>query len=104
MIQFEELRLELEGLQPDILDLANALGLDKLKMEIEQLEQRASQPGFWDDVENSAKILQRTGTLKNKVAEYEGLLTAYDDTMALIELADEEEDLSLLEEAQRSDC
>ncbi len=100
MIQFEELRLKLEGMHPDIEELANALGLEKLKMEIEQLEQRASQPGFWDDVENSTKILQKTGTLKNKVAEYEGLVTAYDDTMALIELADEEEDLSLLEEAQ----
>ncbi len=100
MIQFEELRLELEGMYPDILDLANALGLDKLKMEIEQLEQRASQPGFWDDVENSQKILQKTGTLKNKVAEYDGLVAAYEDTIALIELANEEEDLSLLEEAQ----
>ncbi len=100
VIQFEELRLKLEGMHPDILDLANALGLDRIKMEIEQLEQRASQPGFWDDVENSQKILQKTGTLKNKVAEYDGLTSAYEDTLALIELADEEEDLSLLEEAQ----
>ena len=100
MIQFEELRLELEGLDPEIKELANALGLDKLKMEIEQLEQRASQPGFWDDAENSQKILQKTGAVKNKVAEYDGLVTAFEDAMALIELADEEEDLSLLEEAQ----
>ena len=100
MIQVEELKLKLEGMHPDILDLANALGLDKLKMEIEQLEQRASQPGFWDDVDNSQKILQKTGALKNKVAEYDGLVSAYEDTLALIELANEEEDLSLLEEAQ----
>lgn len=100
MIQFEELRLELEGMEPDIRELANALGLDKIKMEIEQLEQRASQPGFWDDVENSQKILQKTGALKNKAAQYDALTAAYDDTLALIELADEEEDLSLLEEAQ----
>ena len=100
MVQFEELRLELEGLHSDILDLANALGLDKLKMEIEQLEQRASQPGFWDDVENSQKILQKTGSLKNKVAQYDALTEAYGDTLALIELANEEEDLSLLDEAK----
>ena len=100
MIQFEELKLELEGLHPDIIELANALGLEKIKMEIEQLEQRASQPGFWDDVENSQKILQKTGALKNKVSEYDGLVAAYEDTLALVELANEEEDLSLLEEAQ----
>ena len=100
MIQFEELRLKLEELEPDIKELANALGLDKLKMEIEQLEQRAAQPGFWDDAENSQKILQKTGALKNKVEAYENLVSAYDDTLALIELANEEEDLSLLDEAQ----
>ena len=99
MLQFEELKLRLEGMYPDIKELANALGLDRLKMEIEQLEQRASQPGFWDDAQNSQKILQRTGALKNKVNEYEALVAAYDDAMALIELADEEEDESLLEEA-----
>ena len=101
MIQFEELKLQLEALLPDIKDLADALGLDKMNMEIEQLEQRAAQPGFWDDVENSQKILQKTGALKNKVAEYDSLVSAYDDTMALIELANEEEDISLLEEAQQ---
>lgn len=101
MIQFEELKLQLEALKPDIDDLADALGLDKMKMEIEQLEQRAAQPGFWDDVDNSQKILQKTGALKNKVAEYDALVTAYDDTIALIELANEEEDLSLLDEAQQ---
>ena len=100
MIQFEELKLQLEQLEPDIKELANALGLDKLKMEIEQLEQRAAQPGFWDDAENSQKILQKTGTLKNKVEAYDNLVAAYDDTLALIELANEEEDISLLEEAQ----
>ena len=101
MLQFEELRLQLEALEPEIKELSGALGLDKMKMEIEQLEQRAAQPGFWDDVENSQKVLQKTGALKNKVAAYDELVAAYDDTMALIELANEEEDLSLLEEARQ---
>ncbi len=101
MLQFEELRLQLQALEPDIKELSGALGLDKMKMEIEQLEQRAAQPGFWDDVENSQKVLKRTGDLKNKVAAYDQLVASYDDAMALIELANEEEDLSLLEEAQQ---
>ena len=99
MVQFDELRLKLEGLKPDIDELSNALGLDKLKMEIEQLEQRAAQPGFWDDAENSQIILKKTGNLKNKVKDYDDLVSAYEDTMALIELANEEEDISLLDEA-----
>ncbi|MDE7390665.1 MAG: peptide chain release factor 2 [Lachnospiraceae bacterium] len=99
MVQFEELKLALEQLLPEIRDLADALGLDACNSEIEQLELRAAEPGFWDDMEKSQKILQRTSHLKDKVNGYEGLMTAYEDTMALIELADEEEDISLLEEA-----
>lgn len=99
MVQFDELRLALEELLPDIKDLADALGIDKLNLEIEQLEARASQPGFWDDAENSQKILQRTGSLKNKVTRYQELVASYEDTHALIELANEEEDISLLDEA-----
>lgn len=100
MLQFEELKLELEGLKPEIDDLADALGLKSILSEIEQLEHRAAEPGFWDDMEKSQKILQRTSNLKTKVEEFEKLKASYDDTMTLIELGNEEEDLSLLDEAK----
>ena len=100
MLQFEELRLTLEGMKPEIDDLAAALGLNQMKSEIEQLENRAAEPGFWDDMENSQNILQRTANLKGKVEKYEKLLSRYEDALALIELGDEAEDLSLVDEAK----
>ena len=100
MVQFEELLLELQALKPDIDDLSDALGLKSVRSEIEQLELKATEPGFWDDVEKSQQVLQKTGALKGKVEAYENLVSKYEDTHALIELANEEEDLSLLEEAQ----
>ena len=100
MVQFEELLLELQALKPEIDDLSDALGMNSLLSEIKQLELKATEPGFWDDVEKSQKVLQRTGALKGKVEAYENLVAKYEDTCALIELANEEEDLSLLEEAQ----
>lgn len=100
MLQFEELRLELEGLEPEIRDLSEALGLKAMANEVAELDMKASEPGFWDDMEKSQKILQRSSMLKNKIESYEKLKAAYGDTMALIELADEEGDLSLLPEAQ----
>lgn len=48
MVQFDELRLALEELWPDIKDLSEALGMGAIKSEIEQLERRAAEPGFWD--------------------------------------------------------
>lgn len=100
MVQFEEIRLELEALEPDIKDLSEALGLTSIQSEIEELENKAAEPGFWDDMANSQKILKRTSILKGKLNDYNKLVSDYEDTYALIEMADEEEDLSLLEEAQ----
>ncbi|HBE15812.1 MAG TPA: peptide chain release factor 2 [Ruminococcaceae bacterium] len=100
MLQFEELKLKLEGMKPEIDDLASALGLGQMRSEIEQLENRAAEPGFWDDMENSQKILQRTANLKAKVEKFEKLEARYEDAMALIELGDEAEDESLIKEAQ----
>lgn len=100
MVQFEELRLDLERTKPEIDDLADALGLKAMESEIQQLENKATEPGFWDDMEKSQVILQRTSALKNKVEGYNSLVAKYEDALALIELANEDEDLSLLEEAQ----
>lgn len=99
MLQFEELRLALEALKPGIDELASALGLSQMKSEIEQLEHRAAEPGFWDDMETSQKVLRRTAGLKDKVEKYEKLVARYEDALALIELGDEAEDLSLVDEA-----
>lgn len=68
MVQFDELRLALEELWPDIKDLSEALGMGAIKSEIEQLERRAAEPGFWDDMENSQKILQRQVLLKIRLS------------------------------------
>lgn len=100
MLQFEELKLNLEAMKPEIDDLASALGLGQMRSEIQQLENRAAEPGFWDDMDNSQKILQRTANLKAKVEKYEKLEARYEDALALIELGDEAEDESLIEEAQ----
>ncbi len=99
MVQFEELLLRLEGSKPDIDDLSDALGLKSLMSEIEQLELKATEPGFWDDVEKSQSVLQKTGALKGTVEEYNKLVEHYDDAAALIELANEEEDEGLYDEA-----
>ncbi len=100
MLQFEELKLSLEAMKPDIDDLASALGLSQMKSEIQQLENRAAEPGFWDDMDTSQKILQRTANLKAKVEKYEKLEAKYEDALALIELGDEAEDESLIDEAK----
>ena len=98
MIQFDEQRLRLEGYRKELEDLGDALGLDELKREIAALEEESAGENFWNDMENSQKVLQKIRRNKNKISEYENLCTSFEDTLTLIELANEEEDLSLLDE------
>ena len=102
MLEFEQLSLRLQSNEGELRDLKEALGYDRLTREIEELETKAAAPGFWDDMENSQKILQRTGKLKNTVETYDRLCTSYEDLTVLIEMGDEEGDLSLIEEIETS--
>ncbi len=64
------------------------------------MEEQTVQPGFWDDMENSSKILQKTKGLKDRVAAFEELDNSWQDLTVLVEMADEEEDLSVLDEVK----
>ena len=102
MLEFEQLKQRLESNSDELHDLKDALGYNALCREIEELETKASAPDFWDNLENSQKILQRTGKLKNTVESYDNLCSSYEDLSVLIEMGDEEEDLSLVEEIETS--
>ena len=102
MLQYEELRLKLENLLPDIEDLATALGLEHMKREVAELDEKAAADGFWDDMESAQQTTQRAANLKDSIEKYERLVSDYHDTLTLIELADEAGDESLLEECTSS--
>lgn len=48
MLEFEQLKLRLNANEPELRDLKDALGYEKLKNEIDELEAKASAPDFWD--------------------------------------------------------
>lgn len=70
----------------------------KVKNEIKELEEQSADPNFWNDMDNSQKVLQKTKALKEKVQRFENLQQEWEDLTTLVELANEEEDLSVLGE------
>ena len=102
MLEFEELGLKLTSYKDELADLKDAIGYNSLTDQIERLEAQSAAPGFWDDLENSQAILQKTSKLKGRIQEYDRLRSLYDDTEVLIELADEAGDLSVLDEVPES--
>ena len=102
MIEFEELNQRLMQSEEPINNLKEALDIDNVKVQIAELEKQSAAPDFWDDMENSQKTMQKIGSLKAKVASYENLKNDFDDAQVMIELANEEEDESLVEDCTKS--
>lgn len=100
MLQYDELKLEFEAMMPQLDDLAKALNLEKLQEEVDDMEAKSSQPGFWDDAESSQKLLQQVGSKKNKITQFNKLKETFEDVLTMIELANEDDDESMLDEIQ----
>ncbi|MBQ8568870.1 MAG: peptide chain release factor 2 [Oscillospiraceae bacterium] len=95
MLILDELRVELEGYRKDMKELYHILDLDKAKKEIEELQAKSAEDGFWDDLENSQKTMQIIKQNESKLAGFSKLDTLLEDTITMIELtveAGEEED------------
>ena len=100
MIEFDEYKVKLNALKPTLDGLAKALKLEENKKEIAQLEEETAQDGFWNDLERSQKVLQRTKQLKNKCAKYDNMAARWEDMMTLCQMAIEENDDSMLPELE----
>ena len=95
MIEFEEQKLKLEGYRKEVESLEGALDIARPTEEIAELEAQTTAPGFWDDQSRSGEILKKISNKKNKVEMAEKIRSQFEDLLTLIEMADEEEDLSL---------
>ena len=98
IIEIEEAKYKLANFRADVEELGNALRVDDLRAEAAELEKKALEPDFWNDQENSGKILRQTKQLKDKIERYEKLEAKLEDAITLCELAIEEGDESMKEE------
>ena len=60
MVFLENLKSELEGCRPVIDELKDVYDIEHSKERLEELREKAAEPGFWDDLENSQKVLKET--------------------------------------------
>ena len=68
MIQYDETRLAMEALKPQLEELRGALNLDGIKIKLDELEMKTTEPNFWDDPERSQSILRQIGQYKQTIS------------------------------------
>ena len=98
MLIYDQARTRLRECVPALEELAGALGLEEMRAQLKELEERATHPGFWDDPTGSQAILQQTKQLGGKIAAYESLKALHGETAELIAIAQEMDDQSVLDE------
>lgn len=101
MLLIDELNGRLSEYLPKLRELHSVLNIEAAKEEIEQLHNKAAEPGFWDDMDKSQKILQRTKSLENSVENDRKLNAQAEDIATMIEMYKEENDDELIEEIKQ---
>ncbi|MBD2259863.1 peptide chain release factor 2 [Pseudanabaena sp. FACHB-2040] len=100
MLDSVEIKRELESLSDRLGKTQDYLDIPALEAKIQDLEQVAAQPDFWDNQTQAQEALQELSDYKSHLAQLEGWRSSLEDTKAILELLELESDESLLQEAQ----
>lgn len=73
-----------------------------LTEKLNQINKTTEEEGFWDDHEKAQKLLKEKKSFESKINEYEELKKEFEDIGILIDLAQEEEDQSMVSEIQKA--
>jgi len=101
MIEFDIYRLELEAMQEPLALLKESLHIGNLHDEISELEARAQEPDFWENVEGAQITQTRMRQLQKRVDRFHDLEREREDLLLLCELGSEEDDVEILSEIQQ---
>ncbi|HOO62235.1 MAG TPA: PCRF domain-containing protein, partial [Bacillota bacterium] len=100
MLEYDNYRLELEGYEEKVTLLREALHIEHTMDQVSELEARAQEPDFWENVERAQQLQTKMRRLKKTVDNFENLEKLREDMLVLCELGNEAEDLETLEEVK----
>ena len=96
VIEYDEYKQKLLALEPALGELEKALGIPKAREEYAELQKETEQDGFWNDLARSQKVSQQIKRLENRIKKHDRLVSDWEDAVVLCEMAQEEDDASLL--------
>ncbi|WP_287388956.1 peptide chain release factor 2 [Lachnospira sp.] len=100
MVEYDQFKLKLEALEKPLNGIKESLNLDSKAKRIEEIEADMEAPGFWDNPDKSNKEMKELKSLKSSFENYDALKQSLEDIKTLIEMAEEDEDTSLVAEVE----
>ncbi|MBE5933293.1 MAG: peptide chain release factor 2 [Lachnospiraceae bacterium] len=98
MLELDQYKYVLGEYKTPLNEVRDSLDIAGKSMQIELLEGKLEQPGFWDNVAESQAVMKELKNLKDTIEEFEEIKTQYEDVETMIILAQEEDDESLIPE------
>ncbi|WP_226573439.1 peptide chain release factor 2 [Microseira wollei] len=100
MLEVQDIKREVETLSHRLGKTQDYLDIPALSAKIQDLEQLAAQPNFWDNQTAAQTTLQELNDLKSHIQQYHQWKISLEDTKAILELLELESDPALLQEAE----
>jgi peptide chain release factor 2 len=94
MVILDELKVELEGMRGNLTELFEILNIKKAEATVKELQEQSGQPGFWDDLENSGKVMKEIKANENRISGFNKLSERLEDAITMVEMLMEETDLT----------
>lgn len=92
---------KIEELRERLIKLWELLGIEKEKVEIENLKLEINKPDFWSDRERAVEISRKVENEEKEIAKWENLRKEITDLEEFVAIADKENDTSMSEEAEK---
>ena len=100
MLELDELKAQLKTYEEPLAQMRSSLDLDSKEKRVEELERSMAEPSFWENPEAASKMQKELGSLKNGMEAFSKLENLYEETLMLIDMANEDDDESVLPDVQ----
>ena len=99
IVELEQFTGKLSALRAQLKEVGEGLHIDDMERELSELKEEMNADGFWDNLERSTHVNRRISNLEGKIKHYESLISGCDDVETMMELAQEENDEDMIQEA-----
>ena len=100
MIEMEGFKQQLAEVRALIDECGKSLDIEHLKEQLIEYQEDMASNGFWDDMERAQKVNRKAHAVEAKLTHYKGLNDRADDIEVMMELADAEDDHSMVSEIE----
>ena len=101
MVELDQFKYTLSTYEAPLKEVRDSLNLDAKIRRIDELDKTMEEPSFWEDAERSTRLVKEAKNLKDTVGEFNKLQNQYEEIGLLIQIADEENDASVIPENQK---